>query len=264
MIFWDLRSADEHPYLLEGEPPAGLLSAPERVFFGRLRVPKRRREWLLGRYAIKALCRAWFAMIGRRVPASSLTVAAAPDGSPYVLLAGEGPLPITVSLSHRGDMALCALVPQPQAPLGVDLELCEPRPPLFIEDFFTLQEATAVANAPDRCRAATEIWALKEAALKALRVGLSVDTHTVQARPRLAACSGWSAAGLEASSTAGHRSFTAYVRDSGPFVVTVAWGAGPCPEPSDALRGSAVILSSARSTKLAHAEPLRAPMDPGA
>ena len=41
------------------------------------------------------------------------------------LLAG-GPLPVTLSLSHRDGHALCALVERPDAPLGVDLETFHP------------------------------------------------------------------------------------------------------------------------------------------
>ena len=68
-MFWDLRSASEHPALLAGEAPAGLLSGPERTFLARLHYPQRRRDWVLGRYAAKALCRAWLARRGEDVPA---------------------------------------------------------------------------------------------------------------------------------------------------------------------------------------------------
>ena len=64
MIAWDLRSAKEHPALDAGAPPPGLLSAPERVFFERLKTPRRRREWLLGRWAVKGLVRAVLASRG--------------------------------------------------------------------------------------------------------------------------------------------------------------------------------------------------------
>ena len=237
MIYWDLRGADEHPALALGEAPAGLLSAPEQVFLRRLATPKRRGEWILGRYAAKALCRAWLARQGRRVSPASLTVAAAPDGAPFVLLKGEGPLPVTISLSHRAGAALVALVEAPRAALGADLEWVEPRAPSFVESFFTPAEAAAVASSGDPDRTATEIWSVKEAALKGVRLGLRADTRAVEVRPRPNRAEGWARVEVGLALAGAPERATAFVRDAGHHLLSLTLlDAGPDVEPADELR----------------------------
>lgn len=242
MIAWDLRSAKEHPSLVAGTPPPGLLSAPERVFFERLKTDRRRREWLLGRWAVKGLVRAFLAARGERYAARELTVAPDPSGAPYVLAPFRGRLPLTVSLSHRDDLALAALVDQPEAPLGVDLEKCEPRSEGFVLDFFTEKEAAESFASADLERSVTEIWSLKEAALKALRLGLTVDTRRVEASPRREAASGWRPASVELSLQFVRSRGHAYVRDAGGYVASVAWlGHGAMELPSAEYRGGPVL-----------------------
>jgi 4'-phosphopantetheinyl transferase len=242
VIAWDLRSAQEHPTLAAGEPPDGLLSAPERVFFDRLKTARRQREWLLGRWVSKALCRAWLAASGQLVPASSLTIAPDEDGAPFVLQHSRGRLPVTVSISHREEWALCALSDGREAPLGADLEKCEPRSPGFAQDFFTVRELACLDAPGDRDRRVTEIWSLKEAALKAIRLGLSVDTRTVQANPREHQGLGWEPASVDLGLPNLRAHGWAFVRDESDFVATIAWlGATPVDAPSDALRGYPVL-----------------------
>jgi 4'-phosphopantetheinyl transferase len=66
--------------------------------------------------------------------------------------------------------------------LGCDLELIEPRELNFVHDFFTPGELAAVQAlppGPDRDTLITVIWSAKEAALKALREGLRLDTRQI-------------------------------------------------------------------------------------
>ncbi len=160
-MFWDLRSAAEHPALPLAEAPPGLLSGPERTFLARLKFPQRRRDWLLGRFAAKALCRAWLARRGEDVPSDRLTIAAEEDGSPFALVAGRGRLPITLSISHRAGLSLCALAEPQGALLGADLELCEPRPKGFAQDYFTESEQR-LCKGPAAVRVETEIGASRK------------------------------------------------------------------------------------------------------
>jgi 4'-phosphopantetheinyl transferase len=68
--------------------------------------------------------------------------------------------------------------------LGCDLELVEPRSDAFIADYFTAKEQALVAHAgADRFRLVALLWSAKESALKALRVGLRVDTRSVIVSP---------------------------------------------------------------------------------
>lgn len=245
MIHWDLRCAREHPGVAAGAPPPGLLSAPERVFFGRLRTPRRQQEWLLGRWAAKELCREFLKAQGREVPSEAVTVAPDADGAPYVLIAGAGALPVTLSISHRDDHALVALVDAPHAPLGADLEKVEPRGPGFLADYFTAAEQAAVQRAAEPDRAVTEAWAVKEAALKAVRLGLRADTRRVEARPRPVGTPGWTRATVTLELEGLPGAGTVFVQDLGEYVACLAWlGAGE-QLPEERERGTVVKRMSA-------------------
>src|SRR5574341_1087647 len=55
MIQWLVQSAEQNSDLARGIAPAGLLHPTERAQLSRLRLAKRRREWLLGRWTAKHL-----------------------------------------------------------------------------------------------------------------------------------------------------------------------------------------------------------------
>jgi 4'-phosphopantetheinyl transferase EntD len=67
------------------------------------------------------------------------------------------------------------------ARVGADIELIAEKTPEFVEQYFTTAEWAAVAAAPAgrQAMAATLIWSAKESALKALHLGLRVDTRLV-------------------------------------------------------------------------------------
>jgi 4'-phosphopantetheinyl transferase len=69
--------------------------------------------------------------------------------------------------------------------LGCDLELIEPRSDGFVADYFTTEEQALVARAfaADRPRLCALLWSGKESALKALRMGLRMDTRCVMVSP---------------------------------------------------------------------------------
>jgi 4'-phosphopantetheinyl transferase len=170
----------------ETEVPAGdgWLSAAERETLASLRVPARRLDWRLGRWAAR---RAVAAVLGT----AAVEVRAAADGAPEVL-AGGLPVPVTVSISHRAGLAAC-LAMGGRRPVGCDLELVEPHSPALARDFFTPAELALVERArPDgRDLTVALVWSAKESALKALRQGLRLDTREVEVRLDCAAGPGW-------------------------------------------------------------------------
>lgn len=185
MIHWLLQSTAAHPDLARGIPPAGMLSAAETAVFNGLKTPKRRRDWLLGRWTAKHLLRQVIQeRYGHRVPLNAITILAGADGAPTATVNSEFKrfnFQFTISISHAGDVALCAALEQPDHPLGADVEQIAPRPPNFVADYFTAVEQAQVAQAAPAQRDAlvTAIWSAKEAALKALRQGLNLDTRAV-------------------------------------------------------------------------------------
>jgi 4'-phosphopantetheinyl transferase len=170
---WLLQNADAQPDLRRGALPAGLLSPAESQCFEALKTPKRRHDWLLGRWTAKHLVQA---VIGQGHALDTLIIMNGADGAPYL---PEYPQ-FDLSISHSHGFAFCALVTDGR--VGADIECVTPRSRAFIEDYFTPAEVAAVDGAPPERQnlMATAIWSAKEAALKALRLGLRVDTRAVE------------------------------------------------------------------------------------
>lgn len=184
---------------MEGE---GSLTLAERSRLAALRVEKRRADFLLGRLTAKAVATAalregapgdW--------PPSAVEILAEPGGAPYARLAPEAAaaagfspgerLPICVTISHAEGHALCAAAWRgpPAAPpllsLGIDLGWVEPRSPALQATFFTDPEQAWIHAAPAGLAdlRANLVWCAKEAALKALGLGLTVDTRALTCLP---------------------------------------------------------------------------------
>ena len=162
------------------------LSANEAARLSRLRFPKRRADWRLGRWTAKRAVSAYLKTPPRPPDLAAIEIRPAPSGAPEVFIANR-PADCTVSISHRGGVAACA-VGQAGATLGCDLELVEPRSEAFIADYFTPEEQALVAqsDAADRFRLVALLWSAKESALKALRAGLRLDTRSVIVTPGFA------------------------------------------------------------------------------
>jgi 4'-phosphopantetheinyl transferase len=198
MIEWLVQSASAHPDLARGCPPAGLLGASELGRFQALRTEKRRHDWLLGRWTAKHLVQSYITQLGGvRVPLDAIEVASDPDGAPrlgfrdWELEIGtakrasqfliSNPQSLSLSISHSRDRAFCAISAGAAACVGADIEKVEPRDPGFVADYFTPTELEQLraARHSERDIIATAIWSAKEAALKALRLGLTVDTRAL-------------------------------------------------------------------------------------
>jgi 4'-phosphopantetheinyl transferase len=182
--------------------PRAELTAAERSRLETLHVPQRRADWLLGRTAAKSVvAQALRGAIPGDWPPGALEITSEPSGMPYARLAPETApiggfapgerLPVSVTISHTAGHALCAATwtaPAGAAPplaLGIDLGLVEPRSPAFLDTFFTEAEQRWVRTAPwwERDLRANLVWCAKEAVLKALGLGLTVDTRAVECRP---------------------------------------------------------------------------------
>ena len=115
---------------------------------------------------------------------------------------------------------MAALAPA-AARLGVDLERVEPRPPSFLEDWYTEGERSFVAAAGDgrAALAATLVWSAKEAAMKALREGLRVPPKEVEVEAEAGPADGaWRALGARGP---GPETWRGFWRAADGFVLVV-------------------------------------------
>lgn len=161
-------------------------------------------------------------------------------------------LPISLSISHRDEAVLCALYaldsdlgpavpplngaasgvhvlpavePLQASPaddlvrLGVDIEAVEPREESFLRAYFAPEELCWLGQASDgeQHLLAAVIWSAKEAVLKALHVGLTVDARQVVCLP---------ANGLELGCGAAHGWCEVYVQCPPDLVAQATQGTG--------------------------------------
>lgn len=153
----------------------GWLSPEERQRVVGFTLPKRRREFVLGRAAARTLLAEHLDVEPPDVP-----LRVADDGAVEVV----GP-DLAVSITHSGGHAVAAVAPRP---VGVDLERIAPRHPDLPHFLLHPDEHTAFEDLPlDPDRATILYWTLKEAALKALRTGFRLSPKKLRLDVDLAA-----------------------------------------------------------------------------
>jgi 4'-phosphopantetheinyl transferase len=155
------------------------LSVEEKKIADGFRVPKRRNDWLLGRWTAK---QSIIACHKDEYPIiTKLEIRAARDGAPEAYYGGM-PARVSLSISHSHGRAFCAVAPE-DIRLGCDLEWMESREPNFASDYFTPEELSLALQLPGKRELVENlIWSAKEATLKVLRKGLTRDTRSVRVR----------------------------------------------------------------------------------
>jgi phosphopantetheinyl transferase (holo-ACP synthase) len=160
------------------------LTETEAAEYARLTVPKRAREWITGRIALKSSVQRLMAASGKEAPRnSSIEIVTDDQGKPMALLAGQsGGALGNVSLSHSNGLAMAAAsATDIFQGLGVDVEVVEVRTDSWVTDYFTDNEIRAAGNGDRRWLELTRMWCLKEAALKAMGTGLRFDLREIDA-----------------------------------------------------------------------------------
>ncbi len=170
---------------LDVPPNNDWLSPHEATRLATLRFLKRRSDWRLGRWTAKQALAAYLKLPTNLPSLANLEIRAASSGAPEVFLYGQ-PAGIAISVSHRAGTALCTVGPGRN--FGCDLELVEPRSAAFVDDYFTAEERALIVDTPpsDRPLLLALLWSGKESALKALRVGLRLDTRCMCVSPSFA------------------------------------------------------------------------------
>jgi 4'-phosphopantetheinyl transferase len=176
-VYWTLVDS-----LQTQEDTQRVLSPSELEKFSTFHFPKRREDWLLGRWTAKALAHSLPTF--RHTSLDKIEIHNDPEGAPYLKLSGKNTPEHCLTISHSEQFSLCALALGPNLRVGADLEKIEARTETFILDYFTAGERKLVDLYPAETRAilVTLIWSTKESMLKALRVGLRWDTRTVEVR----------------------------------------------------------------------------------
>jgi 4'-phosphopantetheinyl transferase len=195
------------------------LSPRETAWVARMRFPKRRSEFRLGRWTAKRALALYLNRDASVGALQSVEIDRAPDGAPAPLVDGR-PADAYVTMTDRADQAVC-LVGPPGTALGCDLELVEPRSDAFLADFLTPAEQRLVAEAgAERDLVANLVWCGKESALKVLRTGLRRDTRSVEVSfPEGDRRDGWAPMSVRAAEGA---IFPGWWQRFGAFVLTVA------------------------------------------
>lgn len=155
------------------------LSARESLYSSRLHVPKRRSDWRLGRWTAKHAVALYLSLRPNYEVLRQVEILPDTSGAPRVRIIDEQAR-VSISLTHRDGRAACVVAPT-QIALGCDLEVIEPRSNAFAGDYFTDEEQAAISQIQPAQRnlLVTILWSAKESALKALRLGLRVDTRSV-------------------------------------------------------------------------------------
>jgi 4'-phosphopantetheinyl transferase len=156
----------------EGWGEGSFLSENERRTLAGMRFEKRRREWLLGRRVAKRLLTSHFGCAS-----TELSIEAEEGGAPVVWRNGQR-VPGCLTISHRGEWGLSAWTDEPNLQIGADLEQVGPPDPEWLRDYLT--EAEWDARIEQGAHWPYLAWSAKEAVLKALRIGLRVDTRSIE------------------------------------------------------------------------------------
>jgi len=162
---YEFEKADfraETSFVFTGSLPAAeqFLSENEIKTLAGIKLEKRRLEWQAGRLAAKKLLQNHTGLPLKQMEVSY-------DESHRPLCAGH-----LISITHSGGLAAAAYAGG--QPVGADLEIIKPHSQAWINDYFFDDEVPSGLNDE-----ALKAWTRKEAALKALGIGLSVSAKCV-------------------------------------------------------------------------------------
>ena len=216
------------------------LSDREIASIGQRWVPKRRRDWLLGRWTAKCALAAHLGFGAQSEFFRTISILPNDAGAPVPYMP-DGLIDIPLSISHRDGRALAAISPQADR-VGCDLEKAEPRSRSFLQCFLTPAEIEQVDNSvvSDESTTATLIWSAKESVLKVLAVGLRVDARCVSVQIEIApgAVSSWH---QFTASVVDGRSFEGWWLHNSGWLKTVASAMDSAPPIKLQLLGSAPL-----------------------
>jgi 4'-phosphopantetheinyl transferase len=176
-VFWNTQKFDSISEDLDW------LSLSEQNRYQQFRFPKRQNDWLLGRWAAKNLL-SNFLTETDSIPFHEFSIHNEDSGSPFVMW-NDQRLEGSLSISHRSEYAVAAFCFDPEISIGIDLEEIEAKSLDFVEDYFTEPEVRMVLALPfeEQALTASLLWSGREAIVKALKIGLRIDTRQIALDP---------------------------------------------------------------------------------
>ena len=182
MINWLIQTTNDQA------PPPDWLSAAEQARYRGFKTAKRQQDWLLGRWTAKRLLQQTAATANAAL--HQIQIDSADSGAPIINPISAVADPPALSISHSHGHAFCAVAAHA---IGADIERITPRSDTFVNDYFTKAEIEHLKNCQSSAAyglhdtLVTAVWSAKEAVLKVLQLGLTVDTRAVTCLPALPA-----------------------------------------------------------------------------
>lgn len=158
-----LAFADPAAYPRLESDPGAVLHPGEATYFASLEVPKRRRDYLLGRFAAKR------ALAGIDPALALPAVEIRPGVFQQPVVNAAAARPWGVCITHSGEISAAAAFPAGH-PLGIDVEMIDPG------HLAALRGQAAAADLPpvgSEAQRYTRAWTVKESLSKILGCGLT-------------------------------------------------------------------------------------------
>lgn len=164
----------------EAFDPQEQLHAKELQLADRYRHLGRKRQFFLGRVAARRL----FFSCAAVDPNKLGWIERTESGWPRPLDIHGHPMDVSLSISHSGDIAVCAICPLSFGAVGLDLEQVDKRADSFYEDYFSQTEQNLIRKEDGTWSHSTGtiLWIIKEAVLKSAKLGLHVDARSVRVK----------------------------------------------------------------------------------
>ena len=139
---------------------------------------------MAGRIALKRLLREIsFSQKGVILPYTDIVIYNDAAGTPHLDVVGRPELnSASVSISHRMDMATASCILAPGHRVGIDVEFIEEKQSAFLNTYFTAAEQALFDESDNLSYLVNASWAVKEACLKALGIGATIDFRHIEVR----------------------------------------------------------------------------------
>jgi phosphopantetheinyl transferase (holo-ACP synthase) len=144
---------------------SSVLTDVEYSIFKKLKIKKRKVEWLSGRIASKQAFVNYAESSNNSNLSSNISILNNQNRSPYVINHPE----LNLSISHSHEHAVAVIAP---FKIGIDIEKIEPRADALVNYFFSQEERVIIENKPmQKDELLTFFWSRKEAVSKFLKLG---------------------------------------------------------------------------------------------